>query len=82
MNRTLGILVLMTVTVSGLAQTTPKISALYNRLIQPSETNAAAPEILELAKNDSTDRVFLAGKLPSLIGFRVSMTIELGVQVI
>jgi hypothetical protein len=52
---------------SGFAQSTPKITALYDRLIQPSETNAAAPEILEMAKNDSTARDFLAGKLPSLI---------------
>jgi hypothetical protein len=67
MSRTICILMLMIVAVSGLAQTTPKIAALYDRLIQPSETNAAAPEILEMAKNDSTARDFLAGKLPSLI---------------
>ena len=67
MNRTLCILMIMIVAASGLAQTTPKIVAPYNRLIQQSETNAAAPEILEMAKNDSTARDFLAGKLPSLI---------------
>jgi hypothetical protein len=58
---------LMIVSVNGLAQTAPKVAALYDRLIQPSETDAAAPEILEMAKNDSMARDFLAGKLPSLI---------------
>jgi hypothetical protein len=57
----------MIMAASGFAQTTPKIAALYDRLVSPSETNAAAPEILELAKNDSTAQHFLAGKLPSLI---------------
>ena len=67
MIRPLRVAMLMIVASSGLAQTAPKIGVLYNRLIQPSETNAAVPEILEMAKNDSTAREFLAGKLPSLI---------------
>jgi HEAT repeat protein len=67
MNRTICILMLMFIALSGLAQTTPKIATMYDRLIQPSETNAAAREIVEMAKNDSTARDFLAGKLPSLI---------------
>jgi hypothetical protein len=47
--------------------TRAKIGELYERLIQASETNTAAPEILEMARNDSTARDFLAEKLPSLI---------------
>jgi hypothetical protein len=67
MKRTLFIAILMFMVSSGFAQTAPKVAAVYDRLIQPSETNAAAPEILELAKSDSTARDFLVGKLPSLI---------------
>jgi hypothetical protein len=66
MNRTLCIVLVM-IASSGLGQTTPKIAELYDRLIRPSETNAAAPEILEMARNDSKDRDFLVGKLPSLV---------------
>jgi hypothetical protein len=40
---------------------------LYERLVQPSETNSAAAEIVQLAKNDPAARDFLASKLPSLI---------------
>jgi hypothetical protein len=57
----------MTFTAMAGQETTSKIASLYDRLIQPSETNVAAPEILELANNDSTTRNFLARKLPSLI---------------
>jgi hypothetical protein len=67
MRRTLLIAILVVMAVSGLAQTAPNIAALYDRLIQPSDTNAAAPDILEMAKKDSTARDFLGGKLPSLI---------------
>jgi HEAT repeat protein len=62
----LGVAVIAFIAMAG-QETTPKITALYDRLIQPSETNAAAPEILELATNDSMARDFLARKLPSLI---------------
>jgi hypothetical protein len=67
MNRLLCIATLTILASSGLAQTTTDIATLYERFIQPSDTNAAAPEILEMAKNDSTARDFLVGKLPSLI---------------
>jgi hypothetical protein len=67
MKGTLLIAILVIMSSSGLAQTTPNIAALYDRLILPSETNAAAPEMLELAKNDFSARDFLAAKLPSLI---------------
>jgi hypothetical protein len=67
MNRILCILMLVILPVSGLPQTAPTIADLYNRLIQPSETNAAAREIADMARNDSKARDFIAGKLPSLI---------------
>jgi hypothetical protein len=67
MNRLLCIATLTILASIGLAQTVPNIAVLYDRLIQPSETNAVAPEVLEMAKNDSTARDFLVGKLPSLI---------------
>jgi hypothetical protein len=67
MNRTLSLAMLTIIASSGLAQSTPDIATLYERFIQPSDTNAAAPEILEMAKNDSAARDYLAGKLPSVI---------------
>jgi hypothetical protein len=62
----LGVVVMAFIAIAG-QETTPKITSLYDRLIQPSETNVAAPEILELANNDSMARDFLARKLPSWI---------------
>jgi len=44
-----------------------EIGELYDKLIQSSETNAAAAEIAQLAKNDPAARNFMASKLPSLI---------------
>ena len=67
MNRTFGVLTLMMMVASAVAQTKPKIGELYERLIQPSETNTAAAEIAQIAKNDPAARDFLASKLPSLI---------------
>ena len=43
------------------------IGELYDKLIQPLETNTAAAEIAQLAKNDPAARDFMASKLPSLI---------------
>jgi len=67
MSRAFGVLMLMMMVASAVAQTKPKIGELYERLIQPSETNSAAAEIAQIAKNDPAARDFLASKLPSLI---------------
>ncbi len=67
MSRAFGVLMLMMMVASAVAQTKPKIGELYERLIQPSETNTAAAEIAQIAKNDPAARDFLASKLPSLI---------------
>jgi hypothetical protein len=48
-------------------QTAINIGDLYDRLVQRSETNSAAAEIAQIAKDDPAARDFLAGKLPSLI---------------
>jgi hypothetical protein len=44
-----------------------KIGDLYDRLLQRSETNIAAAEIAQIAKNDPAARDFMASKLPPLI---------------
>jgi hypothetical protein len=44
-----------------------KIGDLYARLLQRSETNIAAAEIAQIAKNDPAARDFMASKLPPLI---------------
>jgi len=67
MNLTICVLTFMIMAANGLAQTRPSIDALYDRLVQPSETNAAAPEIVKMASNDSGALNYLAGKLPMLI---------------
>ena len=51
-------------------QSIVKIGLLYDRLIQPSETNSAAGEIFEIAKDSPAARDFMAQKLPSMIGER------------
>jgi hypothetical protein len=44
-----------------------QIGELYDKLIQPSETNSAAAEIFQIAKDTPAARDFMANKLPSLI---------------
>jgi HEAT repeat protein len=67
MNRFCYVFTFVLIAASGLAQTASRTSILYEELIQPSTTNAAAPQLFDLAKNDPAAREFLAAKLSSLI---------------
>ncbi len=68
MNRPLYVFTLVftltAVSVNAFGQT---IGALYDQLLQSEETNSAAPQIFQIAKNDAAARDYLAGRLPSLI---------------
>lgn len=67
MKRTLHILTLMIVVASnGLAQTN-KMDALYAKFLRASDTNTAAAEIVEVARNDQSAKTYLSSKLPALI---------------
>jgi hypothetical protein len=48
-------------------KTETPIGALYDQLLQPSETNSAAQQIHDLAAKDATARDYLAHKLPTMI---------------
>jgi HEAT repeat protein len=59
-------LTLVAVSVGAFAQT-PNISTLYGQLLQSSETNSAARQIAQIAKNDAAARSYLASRVPSVI---------------
>jgi HEAT repeat protein len=57
---------------SGFTQNSSNPAALYAKLIQPSTTDAAAPQLLDLAKHDPAARELLSVRLRGLIADRQS----------